>query len=521
MLRLPVGLISVAAIFLWPGIVGPGFDAAVFTLVAFRIRAGDMPYRDVWDHKPPGIFLADASVQSLLPWLDPWTPVWLLSVLCAAALGLIVAFALRTNGHPKLAPWCAFATTVTVAAVPISYGGGQTELVAAVPAAAAVVALSRRCGPPIAFGAGILIGLALTTSWHLAPAAAVALALALQGRDRWRHVALVALGTSAVGAAVAVWLIAGGAWSDAVDALLRYNAAYRSANLLDPVVKLSPSAAAAFLAFAALLGLVAMSRRRPRALFVSAAAWIGLSIVMFAAEGRLGAHYLASDVVPFGLLAGPGLALVSPRGSSGVRAAGRVIAQLLLISAAAISGFFIVYWTQTLGDTYATRAGNLRDVAGWLRTVDCSKTLLVWGHAPEIYYMTGLRPASRYVYLLPLMTDGYVTADRVADVERDLTRRRPAAIIDASSWGGTFATYPLLAPGLTTMDEERYVDRLEPLRDVIRADYVFSQDFAGWPAYVLADDKTMPAAISPATHDGVMESCIHSRALRAAGSESW
>jgi hypothetical protein len=502
MLRLPVGLIAVAAIFLWPGIVGPGFDAAVFTLIAFRIRAGDMPYRDVWDHKPPGIFLADASAQSLLPWLDPWTPVWLLSVLCAAALGLVVAFALRANGHPKLAPWCGFATTVTVAAVPISYGGGQTELVAAVPAAAAVVALWRRYSPAVTFGSGALIGLALSTSWHLAPAAAVALALVLQGTDRWRRVVLLALGTSAVGAAVAFWLIAGGAWSDALDALLTYNAAYRAANLLDPVIKLSPSAAAAFLAIAALLGLIAMTRRRPRALFVAAAAWIGLSVAMFAFEGRLGAHYLASIVVPLGLLAGPGLALVAPRKSSGVIAVGRVSAQLLLISAAAISGFFIVYWTQTLGEIYATRASSLRDAAGWLKTVDCSETLLVWGHAPEIYYMSGLRPASRYVYFLPLMTDGYVTADRVADVEKDLDSLRPAAIIDASSWGGAVVTYPLLGPGLTTVDEERYVDRLEPLRDRIRSQYVFARDFAGWPAYTLEARDPLPCGRSRAVRAG-------------------
>jgi hypothetical protein len=207
-------------------------------------------------------------------------------------------------------------------------------------------------------------------------------------------------------------------------------------------------------------------------------------------------------VVPLGLLAGPGLALVAPRKSSGAIAVGRVSAQLLLISAAAISGFFIVYWTQTLGEIYATRASSLRDAAGWLKTVDCSETLLVWGHAPEIYYMSGLRPASRYVYFLPLMTDGYVTADRVADVEKDLDSLRPAAIIDASSWGGAAVTYPLLGSGLTTVDEERYVDRLEPLRDRIRSQYVFARDFAGWSAYTLEARDPLPCGRSRAVRAG-------------------
>src|SRR5258706_16147816 len=163
------GWIAVAAVRMWRGDVGSGSDAAIFTPIAFRIRAGDMPYRDVWEHKPPGIFLADASVQSLLPWLDPWTPVWLLSMMCAAALGFVVAFALRTDGHPKLAPWCGLATTATVAAFPISYGGGETELIAAVPAAIAFVALTRRPGAGLTFGARAPLGPPFRPPRHLTP----------------------------------------------------------------------------------------------------------------------------------------------------------------------------------------------------------------------------------------------------------------------------------------------------------------------------------------------------------------
>src|SRR5258706_1130237 len=361
------GWIAVAAVRMWRGDVGSGSDAAIFTPIAFRIRAGDMPYRDVWEHKPPGIFLAEASGQGVLPWLDPWTPVWLLSVMCAAALGFVVAFALRTDGHPKLAPWCGLATTATVAAFPISYGGGETELIAAVPAAIAFVALTRRPGAWLTFGAGALLGLAFSTSWHLTPALVVAFVLVLRGADRWRRSLLVGSGVAVVGTAMAAWLIIGGAWPDAIDALFNFNLVYRAANLIDPIVKVSPSAAATFLALAALLGLIAMTRRPPRTLSVAAAAWVGLSIVMFAAEGRLGAHYLASIAVPLGILAGPGLALVAPRRSLGIVTAGRLGAQLLLVSAALVSGFITVYWTQVLGDIYVARASRLHEAADFVR----------------------------------------------------------------------------------------------------------------------------------------------------------
>ena len=35
----------------------PSEDEGVFLYIAHRIAAGGMPYRDVWDHKPPGVYL--------------------------------------------------------------------------------------------------------------------------------------------------------------------------------------------------------------------------------------------------------------------------------------------------------------------------------------------------------------------------------------------------------------------------------------------------------------------------------
>jgi len=286
---------------------------------------------------------------------------------------------------------------------------------------------------------------------------------------------------------MAAWLIVGGAWPDAVEALVNFNLVYREANLADPIVKLSPSAGAAFLAVAALLGLIAMTRRPPRALEVAAAAWVGLSVVMFAAEGRLGAHYLASIAAPLGILAGPGLALAAPRRSPGIATASRLGAQLLLASALAISAFITVYWTQALGDIYAARASGLREAADFVRGVDCTGALFVWGHAPEIYYLSGLRPASRYVSLPALMTEGWASTERVAGVVNELNSRRPAVVIDASSWGGALVTFTLLQPGSFSTHDGRYVDELDPIRDLVRAHYVFARDVGDWPAYSLAD----------------------------------
>ena len=48
-----------------------GRDSSVFLYVARRIQDGGVPYRDVWDHKPPLIYLigllAGWGLQRLVP----------------------------------------------------------------------------------------------------------------------------------------------------------------------------------------------------------------------------------------------------------------------------------------------------------------------------------------------------------------------------------------------------------------------------------------------------------------------
>src|SRR5687768_15789317 len=54
-------LFSVAQIVLF----GFGRDQSIYAVVADAIQAGQMPYRDAWDFKPPGIHLVYALAQAL------------------------------------------------------------------------------------------------------------------------------------------------------------------------------------------------------------------------------------------------------------------------------------------------------------------------------------------------------------------------------------------------------------------------------------------------------------------------
>src|SRR5678809_253 len=45
----------------------PSRDSGVFLYVGWRLLSGDIPYREVWDHKPPLIYFVDALGLTLTP----------------------------------------------------------------------------------------------------------------------------------------------------------------------------------------------------------------------------------------------------------------------------------------------------------------------------------------------------------------------------------------------------------------------------------------------------------------------
>src|ERR671918_83423 len=45
----------------------PSRDSGVFLYMGWRFLNGDIPYRDIWDHKPPLIYFVDALGIALTP----------------------------------------------------------------------------------------------------------------------------------------------------------------------------------------------------------------------------------------------------------------------------------------------------------------------------------------------------------------------------------------------------------------------------------------------------------------------
>ena len=486
-------LATVVAIgLLLPGLLhGPSQDAAVYTSVAVRLRSGAALYAGAWDHKPPGAYLVDAAVQSALPWLGAWVPIWLLSVLAVAGGALFVEAMLRRCGQSRrIGLSGALFVAVGLALPPIAQGGGHTEHFALVPAAAAfgLAAFGSRVGAFV--GAGILLGLALITSLQLAPAVVALATLAWMRPPRVIRLGSVAAGLAIPMVATALVLAWAGLLPDAWDAVARYSGAYRSMNLAFQGPIFAGALRAGILATAVTmipigLGIIGSLRTSgpARTVAVGCLAWLAAGAAWITFQGRLEGHYVAPLIVPSAVLFGMGL----PRLDSAVgRSRVALVLGVPVVVLGAISAVVVVGASKVVWDQLTTENRSARAVATVIASRGTGEeTVFVWGNRPQILYLAERVPSSRYLYLAPLTTPGYSSPAQVGEVLASWEQAPPAFVVDAGSpEPGAPGLPPLLVPRPVSANGRDY-DVLDPLRDFVRQRYALLGIVEGWPVYEL------------------------------------
>jgi hypothetical protein len=445
-------LASLATLVLLPGLVwGPYDDAAIFGVLGEGILRGAMPYRDLWDHKPPGVYMV-AAAAALMPG-PSWPWLWAASVVALTWTGLIIR---------RMAGLLVAATTViSMGLWPLTLGGGQTESFAAVPAAAAFYFAIRKRW----FLAGILSGAAILFSFQLL---ALLPALIVFAGFRLVPMAQGAIGLSIVVLVATFALIATGTASSAFDVLWTYNRVYLSSDragdlrhLWELILPLLP-----------LLCLLPFRGSRWSRTDTAAAVWLGTAALLISFQGRLFPHYVIPLAIPLAILAAPG--------------ADRPFARVTAIAA---SGTLLAIGFGTAALAYKTehRGPATEEVARWIETnANPDIRILDWGVDANIYLSTGLRPAGRYPYLLPLVTPNYASAPMVEDWLRSLERDPPDLIIDSEAanphWpeGQDFLRPP--PPGAAG---GRTADLVGPFRQWVLMNYQYVAEVHGRKIYLL------------------------------------
>ncbi len=417
-----------------------GVDQGLFACFGRWVPEGWLPYRDIWDSKPPLILYTYPLAFTLLGRSAAalWTfeSLWLLGTALLAARA-----ARRTLGVAE--GWLAPVLLVLGTWAP-GFGAyearAQGEEFLAVFLLGAFLLLAPRGGPggparPGAgrvFLAGLLTGLA---TLYKVPAAVVAGAFAAAVVRRKepggtaRDLALLGGGMAVPWALAAGWFAAHGALGDMVRAAFLYNRVY--ARILGEGLSL-PTIAGAMVArlfealpmvsLAAVVGLVAVvARRRPVALPVGG--WLLLASGAVVLERQLAGYHFLLVVPPLALLAAHGLAMIGRT----LREPGRArvaagVALVFLLAAGARGG---AAWVGTYRADVLYRLGRLPETA-WLRGFYSSRFtaleqralveevrrrtrlgegILVWGLEPGVYFLADRHPTTRYPFHHLLLTE--------------------------------------------------------------------------------------------------------------------
>ena len=179
-------------------------DEAAIGVQGMVVRSGGTLYRDIFDRKPPLPPLAYAASFSLTGSTDV-RPMRLLVTLLLALGGVLMAREAQRRWASKVHAVCAGTLFVAgaMALFPADAGGANYAHFALLPGTAALL-WSRRDRHGWALAAGVALGLALLTrqSWLLALPPAM---YSTWRSGRWRHMALLLVGTVATVSTVGLY----------------------------------------------------------------------------------------------------------------------------------------------------------------------------------------------------------------------------------------------------------------------------------------------------------------------------
>jgi hypothetical protein len=449
-----------------------GRDQGIYAVVGDGILRGEMPYRDLWDFKPPGIFLVHALSQALFG--KHMFAVRLLEVLsllgCVGCLRAIsqIFFENRTPGL------VAAAVGALIHAQMDFWHSGQPETFGAFFTLFGLWLSVREPGKrswAVALAVGAAFGAAALLKPPLGGGAIVVAAYMAQ-RVRTRHgstrralgtAAIVALGAALPVIATLLWFVARGALADMLWTLGEFTPGYtalswedrRAADMLYHAIE------EAFFKFSALsaAGVIAAIAMRPafvreRELVFVLLGVIAIQVAGIAMQGKFFAYHYAATLPLIATIAGVGLYKLWMRCLTG--GAGGAIAFFSFLVVAVPMRYAVRDLPQFFWERAAIRARYLlrippydsreamdrelayvadydlasdRRVAREIKNRTAPGDLLyVWGFEPVLYWLSERRPASRFIYNVAQRSTWEREGSRRALLS-DLWRTRPRMIV--------------------------------------------------------------------------------------------
>jgi len=456
-----------------------GLDQGLFACFGRWLRAGWIPYRDLFDSKPP---------LHLYTWVLAWaggstaSAWWFEAIWLAATAGVAFVVARRWWGE-----WVglAAAALVFVGLWTPGFGGYwsrlQAEELLVLPelaAAAFAVAALARPRAAIACGAAMGLvglykvpGLAICGAWLLLWFASTT------PREAARRAAWFAAGLVAPWLVASAWFAAHGAFGAFVNSVFVYQRHWIA--MIDPpwgdVIEQFVTTARHELAPFLVAGAagIALLWRHDRARALCLLAWTGCAALAVVLQRQLAGYHF--------LLLVPGLAFAAAYGI--VELARRTLAfRLVLVPIAALFALGLADWRRYAGDRPPGTFDPTAEVAIAAYVAAHSQPgdgLLVWALDPGIYALADRHPVTRFPFHRLLLTDAPLARevpgrdDRRAELLARIAADPPAFVVlgnhDANPFEPDSVTSLLAFPALSTIIQRDYREAMRTGHFVVLA----------------------------------------------------
>lgn len=451
-----------------------GTDPGVFLYIGRKILSGSIPYRDLWDHKPPLIYYINAF-GLLLSGQSRWG-VWFIEVasLFAAIVLSFKSFAKSLGSVPAF-----FGTGSWLISLPLILKEGNYTEEFALPfqfAALYLFQIARfeiepRKSRWLWLGLGISTAFAFLARPNLVgTGTAIVLTLLCLGlshhnlQETIRKLGIIASGFALITIPVALYFLANNALDDLWDAVFLYNFSYVQDRISsDQLAAISAGITAlgnTGIFYVALMGwfcgvvYLVQIRRKAVApntsmtlLLILALIGLPLELILSSISIRPFNHYYIAWLPILGFLSAVAVYFVSnflisltarnlPRLAPIVRSFPVALLTLLSISIA------IEIWPSA--SLVITSPPFEYPVVTYMRSnTTPGQSVLIWGAAVRYNFDANRDAPGKYIYQWPLFVSGYTSDSDAARLLQDLELSHPQLIVDTTS---TFTLMPSLDP---------------------------------------------------------------------------
>jgi 4-amino-4-deoxy-L-arabinose transferase-like glycosyltransferase len=491
----------------------PGRDSGVFLYIGSAILRGEVPYRDVWDHKGPLIYFIDAlGLQlgggsqwgvHLLEWVS-------LSVATLAGYGTMR----RMFG--KFPALCASALWI-FSLVVLLQGGNFTEEYA-LPLQFGALRLFARGGEDDTlflrwFGIGFTGSLVFLLRQNLIGVwVSLILYIVIEFVTQhkwlvlWKRLLALMLGAFLPVALAVLYLGLQNALPDFWSQYFLYNLAYsgttmgaRIGSMLAGIEITSITGLFLFAVAGWILLIIRKLRSRgaPDQKGSMASNFSLMLLILLPVEllfsslsGNTYIHYYMTLLPALVMLAAFAISAVPPKRETSGRRLLSTQSLLVTLVVAMCLGYTVDSVRQILKQTSEPDA--VQQTAQYVSaSTGKDETVLMWGASATVNYLSDRLSPTRYIYQLPLYNSAYSTVEMVNEFYRDIAENEPVLIIDASEdiWDvpGHLALTAVEPSGAPGPAEAASASRLDDVVSYISAHYcpVTEIGVAKWPVYRL------------------------------------